>query len=159
IGVHVGPDPVDVFVAGVEEPRTVLGNGRRPRGQGAPDDRHRGLWKPADRAPQRRQAGLAKAFVDHFPLAAAVDDHVDAAEGADVLTRAVGGAAGIAGTVVGGPNVEAAVRLAERPDVGAHLLRPEQLVEADQILVAFTAGDRPRRDQLVAVALVGGRYM
>ena len=157
VGVDVGADPVDVFVARVEEPRAVLGDGRRARRQGAPDHRDRRLRQAADGAPQRRQAGFAEAGVDHAALAAAVDDHVDPPEGADVLARAVGGVARFAGAVVGGPDVEAAVRLPEGPEVGAHPLRPEQLVEPDQVLVAFAAGDRPGGDQLVAVALVRGR--
>ena len=58
--------------------------------------------------------------------------------------------------LVGGVNVEAAVRLAERPQVSGHVLLPEEAVEPDQVVVSVALGDRPRADQLVAVAAVGG---
>ena len=88
--------------------------------------------------------------------AAAVDDHVDAAEGEPVPARLVGGVAQLAGAVVGGVDVEAAVRLAQRPDVGGHLLLPEEPVEPDQVFVAVALGDRARADQLAALAGVAG---
>jgi len=83
-----------------------------------------------------------------------VDDHVDAAEGAFVGARAVFGAARGAGAVVGGVDVEAAIRLAERPHVGPHPLFEEELVETDEVAVAAPGGDLRQRDHLVAV-LVG----
>jgi len=105
---------------------------------------------------QRLQAGLGQAFVDRRVAAAAMQDQVDAAHRQAVPARLVGGVAGRAGAVIGRVDVEAAVRLAERSHVGRHPLRPEQLVEPDQVFVAFPLGDRPRGDQLMAVAGVGG---
>src|SRR4029079_9893802 len=98
-----------------------------------------------------------EAAVDGAALAAAVDDDVDAAEGFFVGERAVLGPAGGARAVVGGPDVEAAVRLPERPHIGAHLLFVEELVEADEVAVAGAGGDLRRRDQLGAGVVVGGR--
>jgi len=86
--------------------------------------------------------------------AAAVDDHVDAAEGAFISSGAVLGPARGAGAVVGGVDVEAAVRLAQRPHIRAHPFFEEELVEADQVAVAATGGDLRQRDDLVPV-LVG----
>jgi len=86
-----------------------------------------------------------------------VDDHVDAAEGASVGARAVFGTARGAGAVIGGPDVEAAVGLAEWPHVGLQFLVDEELVEADQVLVAHAGGDLGRGDQLGAGVVVGGR--
>jgi len=85
-----------------------------------------------------------------------VDDDVDAAEGLFVGARAVLGPARGTGAVVGRVDVEAAVGLAQRPHVGAHLLFVEELVEADQVAVAAAGGDLRRGDQLVAVVVVGG---
>ena len=59
------------------------------------------------------------------------------------------GAARGAGAVVGGVDVEAAVRLAERPHVGPHPLFEEELVEADEVAVAAAGGDLRQRDHLV----------
>ena len=136
--------------------RPVVGDGRRAGGQRAPDDRDRRLRQPRHVDGQRRQPGFGQALVDPLRLAAAVDDHVDAAEGAFVGAGAVFGAARGAGAVVGGPDVEAAVGLAERPHVGAHLLVDEELVEADQVLVTGARGDLGRGDQLGAGVAVGG---
>jgi len=134
-----------------------VGDGRRAGGEGAPDDRDRSLGEPRHLDGQRRQAGFGQALVDPLRLAAAVDDHVDAPEGGFVGARAVVRAARGAGAVVGGPDVEAAVGLAERPHVGLHPFVDEQLVEADQVLVAGPGGDLGRGDQLGAGVAVGGR--
>jgi len=85
-----------------------------------------------------------------------VDEDVDAAEGEFVGAGAVAAVAGVALAVVGGVDVEAAVGLAERADVGGQLLVPEELVQAQQVLVAVPGGDLGRGDQLVAVVVVGG---
>jgi len=85
-----------------------------------------------------------------------VEDDVDAAEGALVGSGAVAAAAGMALAVVSGVDVEAAVRLAERPHVGAHVLVREQAVEPDQVAVAGAAGDRSGGEDLVTVVVVGG---
>ena len=156
VGVEVGPGPVDPAAAGIEVPRPVLRLGRRAGRQRAPDHFDRRLRQPGEVALQWRHPGLAQSGVDLAPLAAAVDDHVDAAEGAPVPERAVGGIARHAGAVVGGVDVEAAVGLAQGADVGAHLLRPEELVEADQVVVAAAGGDPAWGDQLVPVLAVGG---
>ena len=66
----------------------------------------------------------------------------------------MGGVAAVAFAVVGGVDVEAAVGLAQRPDVGAHLLLVEEPVEPDQVGVAAARGDRRRGYQLVAVVAV-----
>jgi hypothetical protein len=97
-----------------------------------------------------------QARVDRVAAAAAVDDHVDAAEGEFVPAGRVARALQGTAAVVGGVDVEAAVGLAEGPDVGAHLLRGEDLVEADQVAVAAAFGDPLQRDQLVAVIAVRG---
>jgi len=112
------------------------------------------LRQGADVDGQRRQPGDGEAVVDLRLGAAAVDDHVDAAEGPFVGARAVLGPARGAGAVVGGVDVEAAVRLAERPHVGAHPFFEEELVEADQVAVAAAGGDLRQRGHLMAV-LVG----
>ena len=156
VGVEVGADPVDVFVAGVEVFGPVLGHGRRAGRQGAPEHRDGRARQAAAAGAQRRQAGFAEAGVDLGAAATAVDDDEDAAEGEAVPARLVGGVAQLAGAVVGGVDVEAAVGLAQRPDVGGHLLLPEEPVEPDQVFVAVALGDRARADQLVAVARVGG---
>ena len=156
VGVEVGAHPVDVFVAGVEVFRAVLGDGRRASRQRAPDHRDRRLGQPVSFALQRRQPSFAEPRVDRAALAAAVQEQVDAAEGEPVPARLVGGVAERPVAVIGGVDVKAAVWLAQRPYVGGHLLRPEQHVEADQVLVAVALRDRPRVDQLVAIARVGG---
>jgi hypothetical protein len=93
---------------------------------------------------KRRQSGLRQAFVNCFVIAAAVQDHVDAPQGEPVPARFVGGVAQVARAVVGGVDVEAAVGLSQRSHVSWHFLRPEQLVEADQIGVTLALGDAPR---------------
>jgi len=155
-GVEVGADPVDPARAGVEVFGPVPGRGGGAGGERAPDDRHRRRGQRLDVDRQRRQAGFVEAAVDRPPLAAAVEDHVDAAEGAFVGAGAVFGSARGARTVVGGVDVEAAVRLAERPDVGPHPLFVEELVEADQVAVALAGGDPRQADQLMPVVVVGG---
>jgi len=155
-GVEVGPRPVDPSASREIVLRQVLLRRRGARGEGAPDDRHRGLRQPAEGRVQRRQAGFGEAFVDHFRLAAAVDDHVDAAEGAAVVAGRVGGLARLAGAFVGGVDVEAAVRLAQRPHVGAHLLRREEVVQPDQVAVPGTARERGQAQHLGARLRVGG---
>jgi hypothetical protein len=137
--------------------RPVLGSGGGAGGQRAPDDRHRRRRQGADVDGQRRQPRFVQAAVDSRPLAAAVEDHVDAAEGAFVGLRAVFGTARGARAVVGGVDVEAAVRLPQRPHVGPHFLFEEELVEADEIAIAAAGGDLRQRDDLVAVVVVGGR--
>jgi len=155
--VEVGAGPVDPARAGVEVFRPVLGGRRRAGREWAPDDRHRGLRQRPHVDGQRRQPGFGEAAVDRALAAAAVDDHVDAAEGLFVGARAVLGPARGAGAVIGGVDVEAAVGLAERPHVGAHPLFVEELVEADEVAVATAGGDLGRGDQLGAGVVVGGR--
>jgi len=156
VGVEIGADPVDVFVARVEVLGPVLRDRRRASRQRAPEHRDRRLRQAVDLAAQGGQPGIRKAGVDLGPLAAAVQDDVDAAQGEPVPARLVGGVAQRPSAVVGGVDVEAAVRLSQRPDVGGHLLRPEQHVEPDQVFVAVALRDRPRVDQLVPVGGVGG---
>jgi hypothetical protein len=134
--------------------RPVVGDGGGAGGQRAPDQRHRRLRQGADVHGQRGQAGGGKAPVDLVSRAAAVDDHVDAAEGAFVGAWAVIGPPRGARAVVGGVGVEAAVRLAERSHVGAHPLFEEELVEADEVAVTAAGGDLRQRDHLTAF-LVG----
>jgi len=155
-GVEVGADPVGPARAGVEVLRPVVRDGGGAGGQRAPDDRDRRRRQSADGDGQRRQPGFGETLIDDRLLAAAVDDHVDAAKGLLVGARAVFGAARGAGAVVGGIGVEAAVGLAQRPHVGAHPLFEEELVEADEVAVAAAGGDLRQRDDLVAVARVGG---
>ena len=157
VRVEVGPHPVDVFVARVEVPGPILGHRRRAGRQGAPDHRHRRAGQPGHVAGEWPQAGGGEAGVDRPPLAAPVEKDVHAAKRPPVPDGPVRGVARVPRAVVGGVDVEAAVRLPERADVGAHLLRPEEPVEPQQVLVAVALGDRPRGDDLVPVSGVGRR--
>ena len=108
-------------------------------------------------AVERRQPDFGQGEVDLFQGAAAADDRGDAAEG--LLVPAGGVFAAFLGAVAVDrrPGVEAAVRLAERADVGGQAAGGEEVVELQQVVVAGPEGDLRGRDQLGQRLVVGGR--
>ena len=80
----------------------------------------------------------------------------DAAEGLLVPAGRVFAAFLAAVAVDRRPDVEAAVRLAQRADVGEHAVVGEEVVELQEVVVALPERDLLRRDQLRQRLVVGG---
>ena len=89
----------------------------------------------------RRQADFREGRVDPFQGLAAADDRGDPAEGLLVPAGRVFAAFLAAVAVDRRPGVEAAVRLAERPDVGGQPVLGEEGVELEEVVVAAAERD------------------
>ena len=161
LGVEVGPDPVDPAAARPVVAREVALDPRGAARQRAPDDRdrrrrqdrRRRAFGPVD----RRQADFGEGRVDLFEGQPAFDDQRDPAERLLVPAGRVFAAALGPVAVDRGPRVEAAVRLAERADVGREPVFGEEVVELEQVVVAVAERDLRRGDQLLQGLVVGGR--
>ena len=159
--VEVGARPVDPAAAGPVVAGEVALHPRRAARQRAPDDAHRRRRQVRRVRPlgavQRRQADFGQGRVDPFQGLAAADDRDDPAEGLLVPAGRVFAAFLAAVAVDRRPGVEAAVGLAERPDVGGQPVLGEEVVELEEVVVAAAQRDLLRGDHLGQRLVVGGR--